>query len=73
MCQSTFKKIFLESEPVPKCAEIPIIEIRLDYSILAWEFSDRKVFAENGHCWPKIIRKLVWTGPANYQTWPRRF
>ena len=28
MCQSTFKKIFLESEPVPKCAEIPIIEIR---------------------------------------------
>ena len=28
MCQSTFKKIFLESEPVPKCNEIPIIEIR---------------------------------------------
>ena len=28
MCQSTFKKIFLESESVPKCAEIPEIEIR---------------------------------------------
>ena len=31
----------------------------------------RSISIKNRHSEPKIICKLVWTGPANYQTWPR--
>ena len=59
------KKI-LESDPVPKSAEIRNISTKIDNFL--YEFRPK---IDNFLI--KIICKLVWTGPANYQTWPRRF
>ena len=59
------KKI-LDSDPVPKSAEIRNISTKIDNFL--YEFRPK---IDNFLI--KIICKLVWTGPANYQTWPRRF